>query len=105
SATSAETCVSARPVGRTSEIAGWCSSIAATLSAAGPLIRTRSALTLLWPLLSIDALREAAGNVDLRRVVRREAAAEEGVQGLQARLAVARGRGRPQNQVPARVLE
>src|SRR5215813_11287226 len=105
SATSADVCVSASPVGRTSEIAGWCWSIVATPSAAGPLSRTRRPLIPLWPLLSICAPCEAAGDLRLRVAVVREAASEERMERLDARLAVPRARGRPQDEVPGRVLE
>src|SRR5512132_2209205 len=105
SATSADVCVSASPVGRTSEIAGWCASIVATPSAAGPLSSTRRPLIPLWPLLSICAPSEAAGDLRLRVVVVREAASEERMERLNARLAVPRARGRAQDEVPGRVLQ
>ena len=71
----------------------------ATASAAGPLRRTRSCVLGLCPLLAIDALRERADDLPAC-TAGGEAAAEDRVEGLDARPAVARARGRPQRKEP-----
>src|SRR5262245_42904185 len=80
---------------------GRCASVVATASAAGPLKRTRS-FEFLWPLLTIDALRERAGDL-LLGSAGGQTAAEDGVERVDARSAVGGMRRWPKHEEPVGV--
>ena len=77
---------------------GSCSSVAATPLAAGPLSRTRSAVA--GGRYGPSTASGKSPMICVGGVARGQSAAEERVQRLEARRAVARGRGRPQREEP-----